>query len=172
MLPMLIIIALILQETVQPPMIVKPDNWFEYGLAGALIFLMGLLLKYIIQRDQNDKEREAKLALQRSEMYREDNKVRDERWIKTLESLAKILENIDKDGCRFIDATNTTIEKFIQLVDKVMDQANYQTQVLTELKTIVQKLPGEFQLEKKEIIEHLDKLVMNLELKKRIADER
>lgn len=165
MLLVLLNLALLLQETVAPVVTTPADNWFQYGLAGALIVLMGLLLKYIIQRDQSDKEREAKLALQRSEMYRDDNKLRDERYVKTLESLTKILEKIDKDGSKFIEATNCTIDKFVQLVDKVMDQSNYQTQVLTELKSIVAKLPSEFLNEKKEIIEHLEKLTMNYELK-------
>lgn len=170
--------GLLLQET--SPVITDPPggNWFQYGLAGALIILMGLILKYIMQRDQRDKEREDKrieqenareerLAKQRSEMYREDNKIRDERWIKTMEGMTKSLEKVDTDGSKFIDATKETIEMFTGLVNKVMDQSNYQTQVLTELKTLITKLPSEFAAEKKEIIEHLKMIGVNYELKKK-----
>ena len=160
----LLSICLILQETI-PPVLPTGDNWFQYGLAGALIVLMSLLLKYFLQKEKTDKDREAELAKQRSDMYREDNKLRDERWCKTLEHLSKVLEKVDKDGSKYIDATKEMVDKFVELVNKVMEQTNFQTQVLVELKTIITKLPDEFKSEKQEIISYLESLTLNYELK-------
>ena len=132
------------------------SDWFQYGLAGVLAFLIGLLIKYIAQRDKHDQE----LAKERSAMYREDNEARDQRFIEALKS-------IDLSGDRFVNATNNNIEKFIQLVNKVMEMGNFQTQILVELKTIVSKLPSEFQALKADINKHLEKLVLGYDLTKK-----
>lgn len=134
-------------------------NWFQFGIAGVLAYLIYILLKYIKQRDRAEQDH----SKERSAMYREDNEERDKRFI-------DLLKSIDISGQRFVDATNTNIEKFIQLVNKVMEQGTYQTQVLTELKTIVNKLPSEFSTLKNDINEHLEQLTMNYELKKKSKD--
>jgi hypothetical protein len=176
----LIKLGLILQETIQPPF--AGDNWFQYGLAGALIILMGLLLKYIIQRESHDKAREDNLSKQRSDMYREDNKMRDERWIKSLEGVNKTLERTEKEGDKFITALNNivmagsknyndAVEKFIQLFNKVMEQSSFQTQTLVELKIIVSKLPSEFNSLKNDINARLENLTLNYNLEKKDAQK-
>jgi hypothetical protein len=132
------------------------SEWFQYGIAGVLAFLITLLLKYIMQRDKADQ----KLALQRSEMYRDDNKKRDDRFIEALKA-------IDCSGERFVEATNLNIEKFVSLVNKVMEQSNYQTQVLIELKAIASKLPHEFESVKKDINDQLEKLSIHYEIRRR-----
>ena len=151
---MLLVLTVLLQQMTDPG--INPGNWFQYGLAGILAFLIYLLLKYIRQRDKHDQE----LAKERSAMYRDDNKVRDERFI-------EVLKSIDVNGERFIESTNSNVEKFIQLVNKVMEQTNFQTQTLVELKTIVSKLPSEFQTLKADINDHLEKLVMSYDLTKK-----
>jgi len=151
---MLLVLTVLLQQVTDPAM--NQDGWFQYGLAGVLASLIYLLLKYIKQRDKHDSDS----AKQRSEMYREDNRARDDRF-------ADALKSIDVSGQRFINATNSNIEKFVQLVNKVMEQGNYQTQILIELKTIVSKLPGEFRSLKEDINEHLEKLSMNYDLTKK-----
>jgi hypothetical protein len=168
-------LLLLMQEpTINP----SPDNWFQYGIAGILAFLMILIIKYITQREKYDKESESTLAKQRSEMYRDDNRIRDERWIKTLENLGKVLEKVDKDGDKFINAINSVvmegsenyneaIEKFVQLVNKVMDLGNYQTQVLIELKGIITKLPEEFRIMRDETLKRVDQLAIDFEFKTR-----
>lgn len=148
-------LALLLQQTVTP--YADPGNWFQYGLAGVLAFLIGLLLKYIMQRDKHDQE----TALKRSEMYRDDNRIRDER-------LYKILQSVDVNGDKFVEATNGNIDKFVQLINKVMEQSNYQTQTLVELKTIISKLPSEFQVLKNDINLRLEKIGVVYELKKKV----
>ena len=164
---MLLVLTVLLQQITVPEG--GPDTWFQYGLAGALVFLMILILKYIVQRDKADTkermDREEKLAGQRSELYRADNKIRDERWIKSLEGIVKTLETVDVNGSRFIEATNTTIDKFVQLVNKVMEQSNYQTQILTELKVLISKLPSDFESVKKELSDNLKILAMNYDPK-------
>jgi len=167
-------ISAMLQQTIQ-----TPDNWFQYGIAGALVFLMILILKYIMQRDKQDanerQEREARLALQRSEMYREDNKLRDQRWMDAVGELREALEKVDanyKDTSqKFIDANRENIEKFIGVVNKVMDQNSYVAEVLTGLKSTVERLTTanqkEFETLKNSILEHLNKITLNYEIKRK-----
>ncbi len=154
---MFLILTILLQTPNDP--LINIGNWFEFGIAGVLAYLIYLLLKYIKQRDKADQEQ----AKERSMMYREDNRARDERFIEALKS-------IDVSGQRFVDATNLNIEKFIQLVNKVLEQSNFQTQVLTEVKTIVSKLPSEFSGLKDDIYRHLEQLTMNYELKKKTKE--
>lgn len=154
----LVLEQIILQQLFVDPAI-NPVNWFQFGIAGVLAFLLYLLLKYIRQRDKYEQDR----SKERSEMYRDDNKVRDQRFIEALQS-------IDISGERFVEATNSNIEKFIQLVNKVMEQSNFQTQTLIELKTIISKLPSEFHLLKADINEHLRKLVISYNLTKKEED--
>jgi hypothetical protein len=152
----------------------EPGNWFQFGLGGILAFLIYLLLKYIKQRDRAEQSS----AQQRSERYRDDNKIRDEKYIEALGGVTRTLEKIDKDGDKFIGAMNDivtagsenyngAIEKFVQLVNRVMEQSNFQTQTLIELKTIVAKLPSEFQSLKSDINKHLQNLVMSYDLTKK-----
>lgn len=151
----LINFGLILQQSIAP-LGDSPVDWFQYGLAGVLAYLIFLLLKYIRQRDKYEQDK----AKERSEMYREDNRIRDQRFMDALKSM-------DIGGCRFVESTNSNIEKFVQLVNKVMEQSNFQTQTLIELKTIVSKLPAEFHALKSDINKHLENLVMSYDLTKK-----
>ena len=136
------------------PLNSEPGNWFQYGIAGVLAILLLYLIKYIIQRDKHDQEN----ALERSKLYREDNETRDKRFL-------DVIKSIDINGQRFVDSTNSNIEKFITLVNKVMEMSQYQTQVLVELREVVIKLPPEFEALRKDIKEALDKLTLQYEIK-------
>lgn len=112
--------------------------------------------------------REERLSKERSEKYREDNKLRDQR-------LLDVLQKIDADGSKFIDALKETNERFacittedrknfVDLINKVMEQNAYATGVLVELKKDIELLPEEFQNLKKEINIKLDNMSIHYEL--------
>lgn len=153
------------------------DNWFQFGLAGLLIALMITLIKYIRDKDKEESKerlaREDKLAIRRSEMYREDNKVRDERWTEAVDELKEALTMVDKNyreaGDKFIAANRESIERFIGVVNKQMDQNAYVAEVLTGLKTSVERMTltnkTEFESLKNNIIDRLGDITLNYELK-------
>ena len=178
MLLVLLNLSLILQS-IPPPTNYTDYGWVPYGFAALVAGQLFQIIRWIMKKDERTAERRAeaaainlealykreeRLATERSEKYREDNRIRDDKYIKSMEANTKVLEKISGDGNKFIDATKDMVEKFVQLVNKVMDQSNYQTETLIELKSMVSILPGEFENLKKDINDHLEKLTYRYEL--------
>lgn len=126
-------LVIILQQVQQTDPI--SNSLLNYGLAGALIIVILVLIKYFRDSGMRDnKSREDDLM--------EKNKFREERYATTISDLKTVIEKVDQNYRVAIDKMDKNhrenIEKFVGVIRDVMEQNNYSTQILTELKSKIE----------------------------------
>ncbi len=158
-------------------------NWFQYGIAGALVALMIMILKYIIQRDKHDQiareKRDDALELQRTELRLKENEARDEKFLETIADLKEFLAGVDKNykeiSTQFITTNKDAIDKFVSVINEQSKQTSYTVQVLTELKYTINELRNsnktDFELMKNAVLDKLAKLGVYYEIRKKDKED-
>lgn len=118
---------IILQQSVGEPSI---NFLLQYGIAGALIILLIMLFKFFAAH--NNKENAA-----REEKIMDHNKLREHSYKELVDSLKGLIRDVDNNWKTTADRMDRnyqdSIDKFIKVIDKVMDQNSYTAEVLIQL---------------------------------------
>lgn len=118
---------IILQQSVGEP---STNLLFQYGLAGALIVLLIMLFKFFASNTNKE-------SAAREDKIMTHNKLREESYRETVDSLKGLIRELDQNWKTTADRMDRnyqhSIGEFIKVIDKVMDQNSYTTEVLIQL---------------------------------------
>lgn len=122
------------------------SSYLNYGLAGVMLFLMILMFKYFTTQ------------------ISKDNSSRDDRYKDVVDDLKLVINKVDSNFTQ-------TSQRFVDVLNKQMDQNSYTVSVLTELRDEIRHHNASAgrrydDLERK-ISEKLDKLVLHYNIMKK-----
>lgn len=150
----------IAQQTVGEPL---TNSLLQYGIAGALIILLIMLFRFFANHSSKEN-------IAREDKIMEHNKSREEAYKDTVLTLKSLIRDLDTNWKTTADRMDRnyqdSIDKFIKVIDKVMDQNSYTTQILVELKDKIEHYTKRNDIEemKKEIINHINKINLQYNL--------
>lgn len=149
-----------LQQQSLPDTSNQPSPYLLGGIALSLVGLLVAVFKYFAA--DADKKNAA-----REERILQHNTLREQAYSETVYSLKNLITDLDRNWKSTADRMDhnyqNSIDKFIKVIDKVMDQNSYTTQVLVELKEKIEHYTKQNDVSamKKEILDALSKI--NLE---------
>ncbi len=138
-------------------------SYLQYGIAGIMAVLLYFVFKHIVAAsDKRNADREERILAH--------NKQREESYTSLVKSVKDLIGDLDKNWKSTADRMDRnyqdSIDKFIKVIDKVMDQNSYTTQILVELKDKIEHFTKKNDVDemKKEILAALNKIVLEYNL--------
>lgn len=160
MLTLLTSAPLILQTTIQDTSL---NPLLQYGIAGGMVILLILLFKFFASHNNREGEKREKRIM-------EHNENRENAYKETVSTLRTLVRDLDSNWKNTADRMDRnyqeSISRFINVVDKVMDQNSYATQVLVELRDKVEHYNKRNDIEemKREILAVINKITLEYNL--------
>lgn len=152
---------IILQSTLQDTS--SLNSLLQYGLAGAMVILLILMFRFYASHANKEGEKREKNIM-------DHNEKRENAYQETVSTLRTLIRDLDSNWKSTADRMDRnyqeSISRFISVVDKVMDQNSYATQVLVELRDKVEHYNKRNDIDemKREILAVLSKITLEYNL--------
>jgi hypothetical protein len=158
----------------------------DYGIAGALIFVIVIIFKFFQWLTEKENRRRDKayadlldrlnaetksrddeykhLVEYVREQFKKDNEVRDYKFQEVIHSLTRLIEKTDNNY-------NQAIDKFINVIQEQMDSNSYLVSELTKLQEKIESMGKANLSDKNELLNAIKNITILYEIKSKVKND-